>query len=246
MKETHRLVNLTISKIATVDFPDNPPARIVLFKRRKMAKDNVTAEDIAKLPENVQKLLKDLTKKAEQNDTQVKDAEEATGILAGIKKLFKGESDKPEVDDVLKDADPAIKEALAKASKETAEAKAETAKLRDRLDRDEMFRVAKDLPGKADDTVSQLVKIKQALGDEEFTKYVTAQKALKAQSASLFGEVGAGDAGASKGEDAITAIAKTMRAADPKLTKEAAYLKAMDSDEGRAAYKEHDDERRDH
>ena len=116
MKETHRLVNLQITRIVTVDNPDNPPARIVLFKGRKMAKDNeVTAADIAKLPENVQKLLKDLTDKAEKNDSEIKDAKEATGLMAKIGKLFKGESES-EVEDVLKDADPAIREAIAKAS----------------------------------------------------------------------------------------------------------------------------------
>ena len=209
-----------------------------------MAKDNVTAEDIAKLPENVQKLLKDLTAKAEKNDTQVKDADEAKGLLAKIGKLFKGDSE-PAGDDVLKDADPEVKAAIAKADKRATDAEANMAKMQDRLDRNEMFRVAKDLPGKADDTVSQLVKIKQALGDKEFAEYVTKQKALKAQTATLFDEVGAGDAGASKGEDAIEVIAKKMRDTDPKMSKGAAYLKALDSDEGRAAYKEHDDERRD-
>lgn len=209
-----------------------------------MAKDNVTAEDIAKLPENVQKLLKDLTAKAEKNDTQVKDADEAKGLLATIGKLFKGDSE-PAGDDVLKDADPEVKAAIAKADKRATDAEANMAKMQDRLDRDEMFRVAKDLPGKADDTVSQLVKIKQALGDKEFAEYVTKQKALKAQTTTLFDEVGAGDAGASKGGDAIEVIAKKIRDTDPKMTKGAAYLKALDSDEGRAAYKEHDDERRD-
>ena len=245
-----RLYDLNIEEVSAVDEPANGRTFLVIKRvGDQMSKNNVTAEDIAKLPENVQKLLKDLTDKAEQNDTKVKDAEEATGLLAKIGKLFKGESDAPEPDAVVKDADPKVQAAYAAMKKQSDATDAKLAAMQKQMDTNEMIAVAKTVPhlGKPDDVAGELRIIKANLDEDGWKAYLKRQQAVATQLAKsvLFKEMGAGDAGGSKGGDAITAIAKKLRAADPKLTKAQSEAKALETDEGREAYKEHDDARRD-
>ena len=238
MKATHRLTNLRISAIASVDYPDNPTASIVLFKRRKdMKNDTVSAEDIAKLPESVQKLIKDLTEKAEQD----KDAEESRGLVAKIKALFI--KDVPEPDEVIKDADPATQKAYA-AMKKLAEGAEATAKQAvDKLERNEMIDIAKELKhlGKVDDVAGELMVLKRNADEKTWTAYLERQRGIAKQlkDSVLFKEMGVGDAGSEKGEDKLVVMAKAVQKAEPTLTYEAAYAKAILTPEGQTAYAEH-------
>ena len=232
-----RLKNLSIRRISSVDNPDNPPARILLYKAKHMAQDTVTAEDIAKLPENVQKLLKDLTEKAEKD----KDADESRGLVAKIKALFT--PDVPDPDEVVKDADPKTQQAYA-AMKKLAEGAEATAKRAvDKLERNEMMAIAKELKhlGEMDDVAGELVVLKANTDEKTWDAYLERQRGIATQlkDSVLFKEMGAGDVGAETGEDAINAMVAAVQKAEPKLDKGAALLKVMDTDEGRAAYKEH-------
>ena len=232
-----RLFDIHIDEVSGVDRPANRRKFLVVKHAKKDDMDNVTAEDIAKLPENIRKLITDLTEKAEKD----KDADENRSLVAKFKAWFT--KDVPEPDDVVKNADPETQKVYAAMKKlaEGAEATAKTAV--EKLERNEMIIIAKELKhlGKVDDVAGELVVLKANADETTWANYLKRQRGIAKQlkDSVLFKEMGDGDVGGDTGEAKIEAIAKTIQKANPDLTKEAAYLKALSTDEGKAAYKDH-------
>ncbi len=232
-----RIFDLHIDEVSGVDQPANRRKFLIVKNAKDNQMANVAPEDIAKLPENVQKLLKDLTEKAEKD----KDAEESRGLLAKIKGLFS--PDVPEPDDVVKDADKATQKAYA-AMKKLAEGAEATAKQAvDKLERNEMIDVAKELKhlGKVDDVAGELTVLKRNTDEPTWKAYIERQRGIANQlkDSVLFKEMGTGDGEGAKGEDKLVVLAKAAQKTDPKLTYEQAYSQVLKTDEGQAAYKEH-------
>ena len=185
-----RLKDLHIRRISTVDQPDNPGARIVLFKRKqevKMAKDAPTVEELTK---QITALTTQLEKVKEDSKGQKDDR----NILKRLAELFSkkegANTGNDELDILVNDLNKRREDDAARIEKQNAT----IAKLQTGIERDKMFDLAKSLQhlGEADDTVSVLLKMKGALTDEEFASYVKTQKALAAQirESGLFKEFG--------------------------------------------------------
>ena len=238
----HQLKSLKISRIATVDKPDNPPAEIMLFKRKdnNMAEKTVTAEDLSKLPDHLQKFIEDLTTKAEK----AKDVDRKDSLLAKALRVLKGEPDKDETEPLVKDADPEVTKAFDTLQKQLADTEKarkasddRVAKLEAQREKDQMIALAKDLPGNPDDTASELVKIKVALGDEAFTEYVKRQKGVTEQLKvnklfTQFGSDADSDAGLEGVEAQIDKAVDAIMTKSAELSKEQAEARFYETTKG--------------
>lgn len=177
----------------------------------------------------------DMAKHEDEIAALTKRAETAEHALAELKT-------KTEKPDPLAKAAPEVKEAIAKAMAEAAEAKEQVTKLQDERDRDTFIRKAAAYGRimKADDFGPILRKVAKALTSEEFTALETRLRAVQKQLETnvMFREAGLDGGEAATSIQKLDGIAAEIRKRDPKLSHEQAYAQALDTPEGKALYAE--------
>ena len=236
-----KLKRLKITRISTVDQGDNPAAAIIFWKRKgEMPKDDKPT--LESLTAQVAKVTEDLKAQSDR-------AEAAETKVTELETRLKGD---PDPDPLAKIKDPVVRELVAKAQAEAAEAKKEAeesrkavAKMAEDRQRTEFIAKAGEFKayGEADDLGPMLQKISNTLGDTDYEALTKRMRAVQAQVdlSKLLAEVGdAGESGGGSAHDKLTAIAKGY-VKDGKFKNEAeAYEEAMvrNTDLAEAALKE--------
>jgi hypothetical protein len=239
-------------RVDLVDNGANQGAHIVLYKRDSSAEtDDITkggkimdvAEIMKSLPEDQQAILKadfdakdaavaaaqaevDVLKTAaEDAEKKKKDDEEAARMA---------ELNKADTEDIWKGVNPAIKERVEKAEAAVAEAVAKTAAAEETIAKADFAKRAAELnalPIKPEEFGEVLRKI-SAAAPEQYTKLTEVLKSANEviKSGKAFEEVGSGQVGEPKGLTAIEKKAEEIMKSEPTLTKEQAFVKAMERD----------------
>ncbi len=198
------------------------------------------------LPEEVQKYLDAIEK---ERDEATAEAE----TLRAEKAAADPAPDPDPIEKALEGADPTVKAAIDAIRKqaEDADARAKAAgeeveKLRvEKADAAAVAEVSdlKFLPVKAEDLGPKMRKLHDLDADlaEDITKVLTATNGIAAEA---FKEIGRRGATSGSG-DAMAELnqkAEQIRTAEPTLTKEQAFTKAMDTPEGKALYRKYEEE----
>ena len=227
----YRLFDLHIDEVSGVDRPANGRKFLVVKHAKK--------EDKMDEKQSVADLEKQIAELETARDVAVKDVEETKGVFAKLGRFLSGKntedtlSEDPDIADLQKRTDEAEQRAIA--------AEGRVTKLEAFNANRDMVELAKGLPGAGDDVSEELAILKTTLSPKRFADYVKRQRGNMAvmKSSVLFTEMGAGDAGSEKGEDKLVVMAKAVQKAEPTLTYEAAYAKAILTPEGQTAYAEH-------
>lgn len=204
------LRKLTIRRVALVDAGANQGAHVELFKRAEVG------------PERKEPDM------AEQDKVPAPDQETIAKVADLEKRLADAEAAHAEL---TKRAEAA--EATAKtATEEKAKLEDRIEKLEEASERVRFIQKAESVPhlGKPEEVATRLRKIAKALGDAEFEEYMKKEVATANQLrvAKLFDVNGSdGDQG-SDFNTKVEVLAKSIRTADPKLTAEQAYVKALE------------------
>ena len=233
-----RLTSLRITRVATVDTPDNPPAQIVLFKR-KQKDDRMSEKQQADL-DGLNTKIAELEKQRDEVTALKDEAKKQGSLLEKLAGLF-GKSDKVDF------GTPELNDAMATIQKERETEKAalqktqdELATLRKQRDMDQMISKALEVShmGPPDDLAGQLLKVRDALGEEDFAKYFQTQLGIAEQlkASGLFKAAGSESNGDVGGEDKLTAMAKEAHGKDTSKTFEQHYTEVLKTDEGKALW----------
>lgn len=230
----NRLTDLVLRAIALVDKGANPLARVALSKRDDAEETMQKAEHgsmeecmAAGKSEAECKELMAAIKRAEEDTMPDKLPEDVTKALAEVAELKKRAAD-------------------AEAAQQAAEAR--IAKMEDQQQREVFIAKAQeftDLPGvNPDDFGPMLRKAYGVWTPEEQQKLESILRgAVKiAQDSALFQEVGAARPAIGSALDKLNAKANELVQKDGKMTFAQAFAKVCDTDEGKALYRQHEQE----
>lgn len=235
-------------RVDLVDNGANQGAHIVLYKR-DFEEENVkkteggkkmdVIEILKSLPEDQQAILKaDIDSK----DAAVAAANDAMAMAKAEVEALKKAADEKEAEvkkaaeavteDIWKGVNPAIKERVEKAEAAVAEAIAKTAAAEETIAKADFFKKAEELnalPTKPEEFGEVLRKISTA-APEQYTKLTEVLKSANEiiKSGKAFDEAGTAQTGTPNGVDAIEKRAEEIMKSEPTLTKEQAFVKAME------------------
>ena len=240
----YQLTNLRITAVAAVDDPDNPPAEILLFKRRQDSKEDKTAKPDAEPANKGLKyfqygkgIMIDLTK-LNLTDEQAEAAKEALAETEKQDEEAKAELEKiqQELDELkkAKEADETdVAKRMAELEKRANEDAERVAKMEDEKRTEEAVAIVESwdsIPGATVETYAPIVKAVRASAPgkfDELRKLLDAANAAVKTSVAL--ETVGSDSGTTDVEAQHAAKVEELMKADPTLTRVVARAKAWET-----------------
>jgi hypothetical protein len=237
MKKPHRYRDLKVTEISFVDKGASPGARICFWKRAASATEKqMTLEEIlAKLPEEEKAVILAAIESATAKAAEPEKEEEEKSAEPEKEEAEKSEDEKEE-EEKAKTA-KALAALPASVRKQLAEAdalKSRVAKMEAENETRTFVEKARTMPvvGLATADLAEVLKaaeLGRPLTKEIGTKLTKALRAISVVVAKgeAFGELGTSAPGEQGSGGKLASIAKSIRAAEPKLTQAQAYAKAL-------------------